>query len=110
MKTMTRRCAAGSLAGWLFSFIAGCAAAPAHHDMTPGRDGVTIACGKCYDVIRKSRHARGAATARTVHACPDCKSEMAVYDENGVAMARCERCAPDGIPCDKCLPPKSDGR
>ncbi len=74
--------------------------------------GHTVACSSCYDQIRKVRGTGGPrgglATNRTIttHMCKDCKTEVAIYTENGVSKIRCAKCAPEGLECDKCLPPK----
>lgn len=53
---------------------------------------------------------RGGAPYRqthTRHDCASCKTEMSIYSENGVLMVKCAKCAPEGMACDKCLPPKN---
>lgn len=71
-----------------------------------------IVCKECYDEIYKVQHSTGPRSAtsytqtHTKHECPSCKTEMSIYTENGVTTVRCAKCAPEGLACDKCLPPK----
>lgn len=82
------------------------------HTMVGPRAGQTVVCSKCYDQIRKAQSTGGPlgglATNRTIttHVCEDCKTEMSIYTENGVTKVKCAKCAPEGLACDKCLPPK----
>lgn len=75
--------------------------------MSPGEVAV---CTKCYDEIVRARGKGGPlAGLRTnkmiaKHACEECDTEMSLYVEGGVAMVKCARCAPQGVPCDKCVP------
>ena len=85
------------------------------HVMTDTEPGQAVACSKCYDEIRKARRPGGPrgglATNRRVrvHMCEDCKTEVTFYDESGTLMVKCPKCAPAGLPCDKCLPPSGAG-
>lgn len=82
------------------------------HTMVKPQEGTVIACGQCYDQVYKVTHLinpRGMITStdtHTRHMCPSCKTEMSVYTEHGVTMVKCAKCAPEGLACDKCLPPK----
>ena len=82
------------------------------HTMVEPQLGQTVVCSKCYDQIRKARSrggpTGGLATNRmiTTHICEDCKTKMSIYTEDGVLMVKCAKCAPAGLPCDKCLPPE----
>ena len=84
------------------------------HTMVEPTQGQTVVCAKCYDEIRKARShggpRGGLATNRKikVHMCDDCNTEMSIYSENGVLMINCAKCAPAGMPCDKCLPPQAN--
>jgi hypothetical protein len=39
------------------------------------------------------------------HMCPDCKGDMKIYTEDGKLKVQCSKCAPEGVACDRCLPP-----
>lgn len=83
----------------------------AKHTMVESTPGQTVVCSKCYDQIRKARSTGGPrgglATNRTIttHMCEECKTEMSIYSEDGVLLVKCATCAPEGLPCDKCMPP-----
>lgn len=75
----------------------------------PGEAGEVVVCTQCYDEIAKVKRRSGHhGPVRTenvsVHQCPECNTEMSIYSENGVLMVKCAKCAPEGVPCDKCLP------
>jgi hypothetical protein len=79
------------------------------HTMVEPKPGEVVVCSKCYDEIakvkRRSGHRGPVRTANvSVHQCPECTTEMSIYSENGVLMVKCAACAPEGVPCDKCLP------
>jgi hypothetical protein len=82
------------------------------HTVVEPRDGTAIVCKECYNEIYKVTHSteylRGATyqQSHTRHVCPDCKTEMSIYTEDGVTKVKCAKCAPEGLACDKCLPPK----
>ncbi|MGD9789181.1 MAG: hypothetical protein AB7Q00_07130 [Phycisphaerales bacterium] len=81
------------------------------HTMVEPKPGTRVVCKECYDEVAKVRRRsghRGPSYTQNVavHQCESCKSEMTIYSENGVLMVRCPVCAPEGVPCDKCLPPK----
>lgn len=85
------------------------------HTMVEPKPGQVVVCSKCYDDIRKARSSggpRGGLANRmiTTHRCEDCKTDMSIYEQDGVLMVRCATCAPAGLPCDKCLPPKAATR
>lgn len=79
------------------------------HEMAEHSDGVAISCQRCYDLaVRVSRGPPKLRRYKTVerHACPDCASDAVIYEgPSGKAIIRCEGCAPEGVPCDRCLPP-----
>lgn len=87
---------------------AGCATDK--HDMVKAEAGQVSVCTKCYDQIRKARSTGGPrgglATNRTVttHMCEECKSDMTIYEKDGVLKVRCASCAPEGVDCDRCVP------
>jgi hypothetical protein len=82
------------------------------HTMVEPAGGTVIACRECYNEVYKVQHPSGSRWGGTVtqthtrHVCPDCKTEVSIYTENGVTKVKCARCAPEGLACDKCLPPK----
>jgi hypothetical protein len=82
------------------------------HTMVEPKEGTVVACTQCYNEVYKMKHSTEARRGATVtqshtrHVCPDCKTEMSIYTENGVTKVRCAKCAPEGVDCDKCLPPK----
>ncbi len=84
------------------------------HQVTSGRTDYPMACQLCYDEARRvlSYHRGGprAGGYKTIkmHQCPDCRSEVTTYMQDGQPMIRCPRCAPEGVACDRCLPPKSN--
>ena len=41
-----------------------------------------------------------------VHQCAECKTDVSFYTGNGVPKIKCAWCAPDGLACDMCAPPK----
>ena len=81
------------------------------HVVKPAAPGQTTVCSKCYDEIVKARSTGGPRgglrTNKMIvkHVCGDCKTEMSIYSEQDVLMIRCAKCAPEGIPCDRCRPP-----
>ncbi len=84
---------------------------PPVHNMADSPEGVIISCQRCYD--RAVRVVTGPPKNRRFkteerHACPDCASEAVIYEgPDGKVMIRCRGCAPDGVPCTACLPPKA---
>ena len=86
------------------------------HTMIEPQPGHAVVCSKCYDQIRKARSTGGPrgglATNRmiTTHMCEDCKTKMSIYTEDGVIMVKCAKCAPAGLPCDKCVPREAVGK
>ena len=61
-------------------------------------------------VAVRTEYAKGGnwshTAAATKHQCPDCKASMEFYEKDGKLMVKCSKCAPAGMACDKCLPPK----
>jgi len=99
----------GILGGFLW--LTGCettAAGGKHKTMAQAADHPMM-CQKCYDEAVRVRKP-GTKWRRTQvikkHMCPDCKAEMTTYTKDGKAMIKCASCAPEGVACDKCMPPK----
>ncbi len=97
---------------------AACASSRHRHEQGAVRpaDGQSLQCQLCYDEavnVRKShRWPKAVAGGKpyvtiTRHQCPDCRTQVEVYAADGTPMIRCARCAPDGLPCTRCLPPKT---
>lgn len=85
------------------------------HRMAQPKPDTKIMCQKCYDVVSTERHRppRSGTPWNVVirtHQCTDCKNEMSIYRENGVLIVKCPQCAPQGLPCDRCLPPDAPVR
>ncbi len=82
------------------------------HRMRTRSTGTTINCRECYDEVRVIRHGGRMPYERTVylHKCSGCKSDMSIYMENETMMVKCKGCAPEGMPCDQCLPPDADAK
>ncbi|GMV97910.1 MAG: hypothetical protein AMXMBFR83_22630 [Phycisphaerae bacterium] len=100
-------------AGLALAAFSGCAEGTHQVDRAgPGADQHVIGCQKCYDEVKVVRQdfAKGALPSRNqvirTHQCPDCKTAMTTYMQDGTPMIKCARCAPEGVACDKCLPPK----
>lgn len=78
------------------------------HRMIEGKPNTTMSCRECYDeivTVRSLGRWEHNQSIRTHH-CAGCKSDLSIYDQGGVLMVRCAGCTPDGVPCDKCLPPE----
>ncbi len=79
------------------------------HTMVEPKPGTTVVCRECYDEITKVRRTYRGHYVNTqnvsTHVCTQCKTDMSIYTENGVLMVKCAGCAPQGMACDKCLPP-----
>ncbi len=92
------------LAGW----STGCQSAGGH-EMAAAPQGQPVRCQSCYDQTRIVRNERVKGVSYRVvrkHMCKDCDTEAVLYAQDGRMMIKCAGCAPEGIPCDKCLPPK----
>lgn len=81
---------------------------------------LVLGCQKCYsatidarrsslgatiDARRRSVKPGGPLTTRK-HMCPDCKGEMRIYTEGETPMIQCTTCVPEGVACNRCLPPE----
>lgn len=70
--------------------------------------GKPMQCRMCYDMTVRvltgpPKHKRYEIVQN--HQCPDCRSYVIIYTERGEMKIKCAHCAPDGIACDRCLPP-----
>ena len=93
---------------FLSAELTGC---QSQHAMTAAPPGQTTVCAKCYDEIVKARSTGGPRgglrTNKMIarHACEECRTEMSIYAEQDLLMIKCAKCAPEGVPCDRCRPP-----
>ncbi len=93
--------------------LAGCEGAGGHK-MTTISSGPKheMMCKACYDEVKVFRRGTPKASwsrnqiIRTHH-CRDCGSDVTLYTQDGVPMDKCSSCAPEGVACDKCVPPKA---
>ncbi|MBA5868173.1 MAG: hypothetical protein GDA67_15880 [Nitrospira sp. CR1.3] len=80
------------------------------HNVVPEGEGHRLGCRHCYDemvrVLRgPPKHRRYKSIAR--HHCDECMTDASFYvGDDGKLMFRCARCTPEGMPCDRCLPPE----
>lgn len=101
-----------SLGGGAILLLAGCESTGSHR-MASQQDGHVVACQKCFDQVKtvRTQHGKGAqwSQSRVVkkHMCPDCDTEATIYAQDGKPMFKCSKCAPEGVECDKCMPPKT---
>ena len=99
-----------SLAAASMLLAGGCATDK--HDMARAQAGQVSVCTKCYDEIRTVQGTHNPRTGYsgtrtiTTHSCDDCKSDMSIYEQDGVLKVRCAKCAPEGVDCDRCVPKK----
>ena len=104
-------CQLGFLATVLTS-VAGCSdfGPKPHHTVTGGTGEYRIGCRLCYDeMVRvlaggpKNRHYK----VVTRHQCPECMTDVIFYmGDDDRLMIRCAKRAPEGVPCDRCIPPQ----
>lgn len=79
------------------------------HSVAPPESGHRLGCQLCYDetvrgLTGSPKHRRYKTIMR--HRCAECTTDVAFHvDDDGKLMIRCARCAPEGMPCDRCLPP-----
>ncbi|MFN0011849.1 MAG: hypothetical protein ACKVS8_09425 [Phycisphaerales bacterium] len=96
------------------------------HAMTGAQPGVKPVCRECYELATQYRQwypsglagiryggsgtlARGGeyrTVVDRVHQCTECKTEVSFYTETGIQKIKCAKCAPEGLACDMCAPPK----
>lgn len=90
-------------------WIGGCAAPERQaHPLASQPVGHPMQCRMCYDIAVRvltgpPKHKRYKVVQR--HQCSDCRTNVIVYTEAGEMKIKCSRCAPEGVPCDRCLPP-----
>lgn len=81
--------------------------------MAEPQSGTKIACRMCYDEMKQASLGMSGAQNPGVykrHACEGCKTEMSVYSEDGMVKMKCAKCAPEGVACDRCLPPNRSAK
>lgn len=108
-------CFFGLAALGLVAWLSGCQSTDkASHAMTADTGDHTLGCQMCYDEIVKVKRnlpqGKGVPmlyTSYSKHQCPDCKAMMEIYGQDGKLMFKCGKCTPEGVACDKCLPPKA---
>ena len=111
MRTMTFCCCAVLMS---LGLLAGCQSTePTHSHEVVTTEGTVITCQACYDqtVAVKESSAKGSQWDKTQiikeHRCKDCDADVTVYTKDGRAMIKCGKCAPSGVACDVCRPPRS---
>jgi hypothetical protein len=95
--------------------LAGCAAdgGKGGHEVSAQHGDHPMSCKLCYDEVKTIRtgSVRGSQWQQNQvvkrHKCKDCHDEMTIYTQDGTLMVKCAKCAPKGLPCDRCLPPQS---
>lgn len=121
---MNRRITIGMLATFAAIGALGLAGCQADkHAMSGTQPGVKPVCRECYELATQYRQwypSRSFSAGRLgvapggeyrtvvdrVHQCQACKTEVSFYTENGVQKIKCAKCAPEGLACDMCGPPK----
>ncbi len=114
MRTMMFARYAAAMSLGLIPLVAGCESTEKteKHEMASS-SGSAMGCQACYDdsVVITQASAKGSQWDKhqiiKKHHCDDCKSEVTIYTEDGKPMIKCAHCAPKGVACDKCRPPKS---
>lgn len=105
IKTASFMLAVSTIAVW----IGGCATPERRaHPVASQQAGHRMQCRMCYDMaVRVStgppKHRRYKVVQR--HECPDCRANVVIYSQEGEMKIKCARCAPEGVPCDRCVPP-----
>lgn len=115
MHSNTRIWVLGSLV-LLAALAVGCSTTP-HRQSDSVTDGVRV-CRSCYDAAEREVHLWGEYRGggwrhieyRRVHQCPECGTDVSIYEQDGKLRLRCAKCAPEDVDCDKCLPPIADRR
>lgn len=82
------------------------------HPVVSHPAGHPMQCRMCYDMAVRvltgpSRHKRYQVVQR--HQCPECRANVVIYTQEGEMKIKCARCAPEGVPCDRCVPPDTGG-
>ena len=102
----------GAIALGLLPLLIGCEST-ASHQVSDTSGSHVMGCKMCYDEAHTvvQAQAKGAQPSRSQvikkHMCPDCEAEVATYTEDGTPMIKCAKCAPEGVACDKCVPPRA---
>jgi hypothetical protein len=91
--------------------LGGCATP---HQMAATSESKVTVCRECYDQAVRVWESGGYAGSRWLHVptqrvhvehqCAACKSTMVVHTDDGRWTIKCPGCAPEGLPCDRCLP------
>lgn len=112
MKHVTMRIGVVLLTGAAL-VLGSCAGA---HKMREGSGAEASVCRECYDQAVRTwdQSVYGYAGGRwgyvpstrvyAEHHCASCNSTMVVHTDDGRWTIQCPTCAPEGVPCDKCLP------
>ena len=90
------------------AWIAGCQTTGSHAvaDQSASQP---MMCQACYDRTQLARQEKVKGVGYRLirkHTCKDCGTETTIYEQDGKIMMKCRKCAPDGVACDKCQPPK----
>ncbi len=115
MKPIVSLSAAGVFLGGALVWLAGCQNPSARtlHTVLPRPPDFEMTCQLCYDeavsLTRPSPDGAQSKAAQTVrqHMCPGCNAEVTAYTLDRKPMIRCPGCVPEGVLCDRCLPPKT---
>ncbi|GMU23833.1 MAG: hypothetical protein AMXMBFR13_39110 [Phycisphaerae bacterium] len=80
------------------------------HRIKGNSEGHVMACQMCYDEakVTQEEFVKGVFRDRVIkeHMCPGCKAEVSTRIQDGRPVIKCEKCAPAGVECDRCLPPR----
>lgn len=85
------------------------------HRMRADTEGEHVVCRNCYDrAVEVWTSSSDLYSGRfgyspkvrvhQEHQCPECQTTAVIYTADGRWMISCPRCAPEGVPCDRCLP------
>lgn len=102
------------LASSIVALVIGAGCQSAGHRMEAPPNGSTYVCNECYTAALAAQHDERGGGAKPdgvlrAFVCPCCKTDMAVYRENGLLKVRCGNCAPNGLLASKCaLRPEED--
>lgn len=103
----------GAMLAGAMGLVAGCTSS---HKMRAVSETNPTVCRECYDQAVRvwDRSVYGYAGGRwgyvpstrvyAEHQCASCDSTMVVHTDDGRWTIKCPLCAPEGVPCDKCLP------
>ncbi len=87
--------------------LLGACRSPAH-EVAPAS--TAVGCTLCYSEVERVRVAGGKSPAGRVirvprHQCPECRGNVEIVSQDGVDTLNCSHCAPEGVACDRCVPP-----